>query len=92
MKNFYYKHLVAAFIRGKLDIIEQYTYLWQKPLTELTNSEIEILIEIGKNKGLRLHKFKRTMQLQRVRKVLGMLKAFAPAELLDIGSGRGTFL
>ncbi len=42
--------------------------------------------------GLRLYRFKRKPLLPRVSKVLGALKGIQPAELLDIGSGRGAFL
>ena len=42
--------------------------------------------------GLRLHHFKRSGGLPRVRKVLGILRGLAPADLLDVGSGRGVFL
>lgn len=49
-------------------------------------------IEDGLNAGLRLHKFKRNTELPRVKRVLGMLHALAPEDLLDVGSGRGTFL
>src|SRR5207237_88288 len=46
----------------------------------------------GQEAGLRLHKFKRTAGLPRVQKVLGILRGLDPADLLDIGSGRGVFL
>ena len=39
-----------------------------------------------------LHRFKRTAQLPRVRAVLGALRGFAPATLVDLGSGRGVFV
>lgn len=42
--------------------------------------------------GLRLHRFKRNAELPRVRKALGVLHGLAPSRLLDVGSGRGTFL
>ncbi|MGZ3715782.1 MAG: class I SAM-dependent methyltransferase, partial [Ktedonobacterales bacterium] len=42
--------------------------------------------------GMRLHRFKRTMGLPRVDKVLGILRGLQPDTLLDIGSGRGAFL
>jgi 2-polyprenyl-3-methyl-5-hydroxy-6-metoxy-1,4-benzoquinol methylase len=42
--------------------------------------------------GLRLHRFKRKIELPRVQAAIGMLKSLSPAEVLDIGSGRGTFL
>lgn len=40
----------------------------------------------------RLHHFKRTGGLPRVKKTLGILQGLAPESLLDIGSGRGVFL
>ena len=49
-------------------------------------------IEDGIANGLRLHKFKQGSELPRVRKVLSTLRALAPQNLLDVGSGRGTFL
>ena len=42
--------------------------------------------------GLRLYRFKRNAELPRVRAVLGILKGLAPSVLLDVSSGRGTFL
>lgn len=41
---------------------------------------------------LRLHRFKRNASLPRVARVLGILRGLAPESLLDVGSGRGTFL
>lgn len=49
-------------------------------------------LDDGLNAGLRLHKFKTNTELPRVQKVLGILRGLQPASLLDIGSGRGTFL
>jgi len=49
-------------------------------------------IDDGLAAGLRLHKFKKGGELPRVRKVLGLLRSLAPESLLDVGSGRGTFL
>ena len=46
----------------------------------------------GQRAGLRLHKFKNDTELPRVRKVIGILRGLAPENLLDVGSGRGTFL
>ncbi|MGI9414359.1 MAG: class I SAM-dependent methyltransferase, partial [Hyphomicrobiales bacterium] len=40
----------------------------------------------------KLHRFKRTMELPRVKAVLGALRGIGPQDLLDIGSGRGAFL
>lgn len=74
----YFTELAVAFVRGRLGIEGDFTP--------------EELIELGRAKELRLHKFKRNTELPRVKKVLGILQALSPASLLDIGSGRGTFL
>ena len=74
----YYQPLAAAFVRGKLG-----------EMPGLSESET---ILAGLGAGLRLHKFKRNDGLLRVRAVLGVLRGLSPANLLDIGSGRGTFL
>jgi 2-polyprenyl-3-methyl-5-hydroxy-6-metoxy-1,4-benzoquinol methylase len=49
-------------------------------------------VQDGIDAGLRLHKFKANSELPRVQRVLGILRGLAPANLLDVGSGRGTFL
>jgi 2-polyprenyl-3-methyl-5-hydroxy-6-metoxy-1,4-benzoquinol methylase len=74
----YYTELAAAFVRGKTGAGDELS--------------LEELMGLGKERGLRLHKFKRQAELPRVRKVLGVLQGLAPASLLDIGSGRGAFL
>lgn len=74
----YFTALAAAFVRGRL-----------LALAALPEDE---LIEAGKAQGLRLHKFKRNTDLTRVKRILGILQALQPTSLLDIGSGRGTFL
>jgi ubiquinone/menaquinone biosynthesis C-methylase UbiE len=74
----YYLDLAAAFIRGKVSA------------TSALPSEDTF--RFGIEQGLRLHKFKRTQELPRIRRVLGLLRSLAPADLLDIGSGRGVFL
>jgi 16S rRNA G527 N7-methylase RsmG len=49
-------------------------------------------VQDGLNAGLRLHKFEVNAVLPRVQRLLGILHGLAPENLLDIGSGRGTFL
>jgi len=49
-------------------------------------------LQDGIDAGLRLHKFKSNSELPRVQRVLGILRGVSPVNLLDIGSGRGTFL
>jgi ubiquinone/menaquinone biosynthesis C-methylase UbiE len=84
-----YARLAAAYVRGKLG---QQASIDDLPLETLDEAQLTQLIQLGRAHSLRLHRFKRTMGLPRVAKVLGILKGIAPADLLDIGSGRGAFL
>ncbi len=92
----YYQRLACAYIRGKLGPARAsdtaLRRLFDRPLDVLSEEEMQALIRLGLEAGLRLHRFKRTMALARVQKVLGILKGLQPANLLDIGSGRGVFL
>lgn len=97
MTTEYYLALAAAFVRGKAGEEQQgltasEKSLFTKAFDELPEGEMEMLIHLGKERGLRLHRFKKSMELPRVRKVLGILKGVQPHNLLDIGSGRGAFL
>ncbi len=74
----YFTQLAAAFVQGKLGRMPQ-----------LSDDEI---IQTGLSAGLRLHKFKRNAELPRVKKALGILRGLQPESVLDVGSGRGTFL
>lgn len=74
----YYTELAAAFVRGKMP--------------EVASLSLDAQIERGLAAGLKLHKFKRQAQLPRVRRVIGILRGLQPESLVDIGSGRGTFL
>jgi hypothetical protein len=73
----YYESLAAAFVRGQLP-------------EAASLGDIEA-VEMGVRAGLRIHKFKVT-SLERVRRVLGILRSLAPRTVLDVGSGRGAFL
>lgn len=91
----YYERLAAAYVRGRLLELREAApepALLETPLEALDGPALARLIGLGAARGLRLHRFKRTMGLPRVRRVLGALRALAPQELLDIGSGRGAFL
>ena len=74
----YYLDLAAAFVRGSLPGVP--------------DGSPEEQVRLGREAGLRLHRFKRTADLPRVRRVLGVLHGLAPADVLDVGSGRGVFL
>jgi SAM-dependent methyltransferase len=75
----YHVGLAAAFARGRLG-------------GAAVGLEDIAAIRLGAARGVRLHKFKSQSTLPRVRRVLGILRGLAPASLLDVGSGRGTFL
>ena len=74
----YFLDLAAACVRGSLPGVPP--------------GPPEELVRLGLAAGLRLHRFKRTADLPRVRRVLGVLHGLAPGDLLDVGSGRGVFL
>jgi 2-polyprenyl-3-methyl-5-hydroxy-6-metoxy-1,4-benzoquinol methylase len=73
----YHSDLAAAFVRGRLG--------------NVSGGQAEV-VAAGRAAGLRVHRFKRHPELPRVRAALGALRSFAPTSLLDVGSGRGTFL
>lgn len=93
----YYLELAAAAVRGtfirnagELPLCER---LVSAPINELSPSELELVIRIGIERGVRLHHFKKSVRmLPRVHKVLGFLKGISFNSLLDVGSGRGAFL
>lgn len=80
----YYVALGAAFARGRLGDV----------LPESVLADDEQVFREGLVRGLKMHKFKRLDErlLARVRRVLSMLAGLAPANVLDVGSGRGVFL
>jgi len=72
----YFTELASCLIRGRLS----------------RDGDWPALLAAANAAGLRLHKFKNNQQLPRVAKILGMLRSIRPETLLDLGSGRGTFL
>jgi len=91
----YYLKLAAASVRGRDiqgDSVALPMDLREKPLDELDAEELAAVFRCGLRAGLKLHKFKKTAELPRVRRVFGVLRSLAPECLLDIGSGRGVFL
>ena len=73
----HYRALAACYARGALGRLDL---------------DDDAALAAGVAAGLRLHRFKRTAGLPRVRAVLGALRGLAPATLCDVGSGRGAFL
>ncbi|MBL8148712.1 MAG: methyltransferase domain-containing protein [Blastocatellia bacterium] len=94
MKELYFLKIAAAFIRGRAlnSLVDLPDIFIEKPLEELSQNELAEIFHLGLRAGLKLHKFKKTMALARVQRVFGILRALSPQELLDVGSGRGTFL
>lgn len=95
MQTEYFDKFAAAFVRGKLGKYHTSQPLPEfctLPLEQLSEPQIEKLLGLGKETGLQFHKFKRTIGLPRVHKVLGILEGLRPVNLLDIGTGRGVFL
>lgn len=90
----YFDRLAAAYTRGRLagDPAPGANRLFTAPLDDLTPDERRALLQLGAARQLPLHRFKQTMGLPRVARVLGILRSLQPARLLDIGSGRGVFL
>ena len=88
----YFVDLAAAFVRGKLHGLNQASPLFSRPFAELEITDCAQLFAIGLSSGLKLHKFKKSIDLPRVQNVLGALKSLYAENLLDIGSGRGVFL
>lgn len=74
----YYADAAAAYMRGALPAAR--------------DMDDAAAIAHGQQNGVRLHRFKRTTDLPRVRAVLGALQGIQPQNLLDIGTGRGVFL
>ncbi|MBX7219423.1 MAG: class I SAM-dependent methyltransferase [Blastocatellia bacterium] len=89
--DLYFTKIAAAYVRGSL-AETQTGPLFETPLEELAEEDFTALIELGLAAGLRLHRFKRTMGLVRVQRVLGTLRGLYPQNLLDVGTGRGAFL
>ena len=74
-----YEGLAAAYARGMLSDADD----------EAGTAD---LLSRAHAAGLKLHRFKRTMDLPRVRAVLGILRGIGSQSLVDFGSGRGVFV
>ncbi len=89
------KIIMCSYIRGTIKSSNQAINnenIFKKELVNLTNDDMNILIEKGKKLNLKLHYFKEKKYLPRVSIVLGFLKNIYPDSILDVGSGRGVFL
>lgn len=73
----HYVALAAAYARGVL----------REPALDDATA-----IARGRAAGVEMHRFKRTSGLPRVRAVIGALRGFGVARLVDLGSGRGAFV
>ena len=67
--------------------------LLEKNLENLSDTEIETILQRGKEANAKLYAFKNThTDMPRVRRVTGFLRSVSFDSLLDVGSGRGVFL
>jgi len=73
----HYLAFAAAYARGALDRLDL---------------DDDAALAAAAEAGLRLHRFKRTGGLPRVRRVIGALRGLGATRLVDVGSGRGAFL
>lgn len=93
MESQYYEKFIAAFVRGqsqKAPTISE--LLMTKTFEELSSQDHQSLVSVAKKYEISIYPFKKTLDLPRVIRILGVLKGIYPQTLLDIGSGRGTFL
>ncbi|MDP7014903.1 MAG: class I SAM-dependent methyltransferase [Pirellulaceae bacterium] len=94
-RDAYYSRVAAAFVRG-CALQGRGTILPDRfsevALDELTEADCAELVELGRAAGLSMRLAKRTMEVPRVRRTLGLLRSLGPVEVLDLGSGRGVSL
>jgi ubiquinone/menaquinone biosynthesis C-methylase UbiE len=82
MEEYYYDSLLKAFLRGT----------HPESNTMIDEMSSEALGQFARNMEYPIYSFKRSIHLPRVRRAIGTLKGLYPDTVLDIGSGRGTFL
>ncbi len=96
MDTRFYMLPLAAYVRGhalRTGAPSLSPDLLVPPLEELSESQMQALFDKGAEAQLKLYRFKTTHgDLPRVRRVLGFLRGISFDSLLDVGSGRGTFL
>ena len=95
MQQLDYQLLIAAYVRGhslQTGVPCLSSPLLQTPLDQLDGEQLAEIERAGRADKLKLYRFKDSMMLPRVHKVLGFLRGIAFDSLLDVGSGRGAFL
>ncbi len=97
MDSRYYKQYMMAAIRGYAarnpEALPLDRSLIERDLLSLTDSECEAILGAARERGVKIHYFKRSdRMLPRVHRVMGFLKSISFESLLDVGSGRGAFL
>ena len=74
----HYENLACAYVRGVLSALPP-------------DMPAEEVLARGRAAGLKLHRFKKTMGLPRVRAVIGMLRGLSPESLLESGPAAASF-
>ncbi len=92
----YYENLAAAYVRGhalKAGVLNLPEELLQSNLEDLTEDEMQAIIEAGQKAELKIYRFKAGHgDMPRIKKVMGFLRGITFENILDVGSGRGVFL
>ena len=90
-----YRALAASAVRGQAarEGKQLPPELLETPLEALGQEDTDRLLDMGREWGVKLYRFKRGHgDLPRVKLMLGYLRGIGPESLLDVGSGRGVFL
>lgn len=95
VRRLYFNRIAAAFVRGhalRRGGEDVFGHLRNSPLGSLGADEIELLLQQGRTKGLRLERFERTMREPRLQRIFCALDGIAPRNLLHVGTGSGDAL
>lgn len=88
----YYQRLMGGMIRGMLHQDYPEHELFRKHLEDLGEEDYEVLMRLGEHHGLQISSFQRLPVLPDTMRVLDIIRGIAPDNLLDVGTGRGTFI
>ncbi len=96
MNGDYYLNILVSYVRGralKTGVPSLSPHLLNTPIESLSQEDIDVVFNLGKEASLKLYKFKRNHDcLPRVKRVMGFLRGVEHSSVLDVGSGRGVFL
>ena len=88
----YYQRITSAMVRGKLSSEYPGHELFSKFLEDLTEDQNQQLLQLGTEHNIKLHTFQRQEASPETKKILDVIRGISPDNVLDIGSGRGSFI